>query len=601
MRKKIFTLLAIAPVLFFKAQEHESAIDEIVVEGKLLNTSYAKVIENVDVITKSEIQSSPSKSIDELLQNITGVDVRRRGSNGVQSDISVRGGSFEQVLILLNGIRMNDAQTGHNSMNIPVDLANVERIEVIKGPAARRFGNGAFAVINIITKTSPDENVTVSAEGGDFKTYSLGLAATFGNEKSSSLFQINRGASDGYRYNTDYDLVNVFYQNQIKFSNGNLDIQGGFSEKKFGANGFYASKSATEQYEELQSSVAALKYSRKFGNFNLNSSVYWRRGQDMYLYNRAKPEIYRNMHIGNNVGAEISGSYKSSLGTTALGFELRKEILASSNLGHRNRFLSQMFLEHHFSFVNEKLQIVPGVTWANYSDSGNYFYPGVDVGFDFNENHKIYGNVAKMHRIPTFTDFYYVSRTEVGNSGLKPENALYSELGYRFLNKNFQIKVSGFIKNSENTIDWIKPAGTSVWNAMNVGEVHTKGVEAEMKQRIFSYLNYSVGYTFIDGKYANSTGLASKYVLDHFKHQITASTEIKFLKYFSNELSYRYSERANRYSYHLLDEKLSFRKNNFDIYFLINNLTNATYTEAFDVPMPGRWFHLGLKYSLSFN
>ncbi len=191
------------------------------------------------MITKEEIANSPAKSIDEILQQVPGMDIRRRGANGVQSDIGFRGSSFEQVLLLLNGIRMNDSQTGHNNMNVPVDLEDVEKIEIIKGPAARRFGQNAYAgVINIITKTTPGKRVKISAEGGDYGSYSLGFNAQMGNEKFSNTLQANSNASEGYMYNTDYEIRNVFYQGKLNIKNGDLKFQAGFSEKKFEPMGF---------------------------------------------------------------------------------------------------------------------------------------------------------------------------------------------------------------------------------------------------------------------------------------------------------------------------------------------------------------------------
>ena len=140
MKKVILSVLLVGLSLQISAQEKESSIPEVTVQGKFLELPIKKVNENITVVSKEEIENSPSKSVEELLAEFTGFDIRRRGGNGVQADISLRGSSFEQVLILVNGVRMNDSQTGHNSMSLPFDLASVEKIEIIKGPAARRFG-----------------------------------------------------------------------------------------------------------------------------------------------------------------------------------------------------------------------------------------------------------------------------------------------------------------------------------------------------------------------------------------------------------------------------------------------------------------------------
>lgn len=601
MIKKIGSAFFLGSLLWVNAQEKTTDIENIEFQGKFISTPYKSANQNITVITKEDIANSPSKSIDEILQQVPGMDIRRRGANGVQSDIGFRGSSFEQVLLLLNGIRMNDSQTGHNSMNIPVDLEDVEKIEIIKGPAARRFGQNAYAgIINVITKTTPGKRVKISAEGGDNASYGLGFNAQLGNEKFSNSLQANSSASQGYMYNTDYEIRNVFYQGKLNIKNGDLRLQAGFSEKKFGANGFYASKNARDQYEEMQASIVSVAHQQTFGKLKLNSNVYWRRGQDMYLYTRQNPNGYRNMHIGNNVGGEVNSSYQWGLGTTGVGVELRKELLVSSNLGNPNRFVSQVFFEHHFSLLDKKLNISPGISWANYSKEGNFFYPGLDVGYNFTPNSKIYGNIAKVHRIPTFTELYYISPTEQGNPNLQPENAISSEVGYQYQNKKILAKVSGFLRDSKNSIDWVKKdINDGVWAAGNVGDIKIKGIEAELNHRVTDWLKYTVGYTYIDSKYNEPNEFVSRYILDNLKHQFIAKLETKFLKSFTNELAYRYNERVNLGTYNLLDEKLSFTQKDYSVYVLINNVTNTKYTEAFGVEMPQRWFHIGFSYTIN--
>ena len=598
--KRIITALSIV-VLSINgfAQNQEKEIDEVNLQGRFLSIPYNDVNENVTVITKQQIQNSPATSIDELLQFHSGLDIKRRGSNGVQSDITIRGSSFEQVLILVNGIRMNDSQTGHNTFNLPFDISAVERVEIMKGSSAKLYGQNVYAgVINIVTKSSSEEQVTIKAQGGDFKTYDLSASATFGSEKFTNLFTISNGASDGYRFNTDYQIRNFFYQNKLKLNDGSLSLQAGFSEKKFGANGFYASPTAINQYEETQASVVSLQYQQRFDKLSVNSSVYWRRGQDMYLFIRQNPSYYRNMHIGNNVGGTVNATYESSLGTTGIGVDYRKEFLVSSNLGDRERDVTQVFFDHQFKFFNQKLEVNPGASWANYSGQ-NFFYPGMDFGFIFNPNHKVFGAVSKGFRIPTFTDLYYVSPAEIGKPNLVPESAISSELGYRFQNEKILAKVSGFIRNTNNGIDWLKETPESPWKAENVGKIHLKGFETEFKHQLLSFLNYRLGYTYLDNQYKNEE--LSRYALQNLRHQFVAQVDVKFLKYFSNQLIYKYSERVNLGSYNVLDEQINFRYKDLNFYVLINNLTNTKYVETNLVPMPGRWFHVGFTYQIKMN
>lgn len=602
MKRTFTTLLSCGLCISAMAQNQENNIERVDLQGRFLSVSHNDVNENVTVITKKQIENSPATSIDELLQFYSGLDIRRRGSNGVQSDIGIRGSSFEQVLVLINGVRMNDSQTGHNTFNIPFDIMAVERIEIIKGSSAKLYGQNVFAgVINIITKTSSQEQVTVKAQGGDFKTYDLSASGTFGTEKFTNLFQVSSGASHGYRYNTDYKIQNYFYQNKLKISNGSIGLQAGFSEKKFGSNGFYGvplSPNGINQYEEVQASVVSLQHQQKFDRFSINSSLYWRRGQDMYLYVRQNPSFFRNMHIGNNIGGMVNASYKSSLGVTSVGIDYRKELLSSNNLGERRRDVTQVFFDHQIKLFNQKLEVNPGASWASYSGD-DFFYPGVDVGFTIDQTQKVFVTVSKGFRIPSFTDLYYKGRDEIGNPDLTPENAVSTEIGYRFQNQKILAKISGFTRNTNNAIDWLSPQTGSVWTAENIGKINLQGTEIDFQHKVFSFLNYRLGYTYLDNQYRDDK--LSKYALQSLKHQFVAQLDLRFLKFFSNQLIYKYSERVNLGSYNILDEQLNFRIKDLNFYVLINNLTNTKYTESNLVPMPGRWFHLGFTYQIKMN
>lgn len=600
MRLKYFGFLCLGMISQISAQTGESEISEVFIHGKFLDLPVTKVSENITVINREEIRSSPATSVEEVLAQITGFDIRRRGGNGVQADISLRGSSFEQVLILVNGVRMNDSQTGHNSMSVPFDLASVERIEVIKGPAARRFGQNAYAgVINIVTKPAAEDTATVSASGGDFGTYSLGLGTHMSTEKVAHFVQLNSSSSEGYRYNTDYKINNIFYQNQFRVASANVRFQAGIQEKKFGANGFYATAAATDQYEETQASVVSLSADRKWDSWTFNSNIYWRRGQDIYEYVRGRPELYRNIHIGNNIGGEINTTLNSALGRTGLGVEIRKEFLASNNLGRRERFITQLFLEHHFSFFDDRMDIAPGISWSAYDREGNFLYPGVDVGYNLSPNHKIYGNAAKVSRIPTFTDLYYLSKTEAGNPFLQPEHAFSAEVGYRYHRNGLELKASGFLRDTDNSIDWVKASENELWRAENIGSIYTQGIELELRQQLNSFVqSWSLGYTFLDSRAEKLENLWSRYIMENLKHQVVAKMENKLYKELSAQWVYRYNERVTTGSYHLLDLKLNWQYNDLQLFLLINNLTSTRYTETFGVPMPGRWFQLGFNYRI---
>jgi len=579
----------------FYAQEKE--IETVEIEGKFLSIPLKNISENVEVITREDIRKMPAHTLEDVLQFYTGIDIRKRGAGDTQADLSIRGSSYDQVLVLIDGVRMSDAQTGHNTMSLPFDLNTVDKIEIIKGPAARRFGQNAYAgVINIVTKISDEKEVKVYGSGGDFKTWSLGSSVNLGSDNFANYLQLSNSESDGYRHNTDYKVKNVWYQNRLNLRNGHLKLQAGFIEKKFGANGFYATPSATEQYEETQTSLVSILYDYKKDNLGINANLFWRRAQDLYLYQRDNPSFYRNLHIGNNYGAELNFSYHSKLGTSGIGIEMHREDLSSNNLGTRKRWVNQLFAEHHFSLFQNRLTLIPGISWINYQDTGNFFYPGLDVGFQINDRNKIYGNIAKVHRLPTYTDLYYISATEEGNPDLKPENALSYEIGYRYFRSHFLFKTSFFGRNSKNAIDWGRADENSIWIAENIGKLTTKGFEVEVEKKWEGFLrSISASYTYLDIQSENSLNQNSRYALENLRHQFNSKVNFGY-KRFNNALIFQYNRRVFSENYFLLDEKISYTDKNWEAFLLINNLTNSKYLGPNLVPMPGRWFMLGFTW-----
>lgn len=584
-----------------QAQTFSYDLDSLVLTDNRISVSFAEADRSLLIITKEQIKNLPVNSIEEVLAQQAGIDIRQRGVGGVQADVSLRGGSFEQVLILVNGVRMSDLQTGHHSLNIPVNLKAVERIEIVKGPSARRFGQNAYTgAVNIITKVTTDPSLEIAFNAGDFGVWSANVNGQTGGDNFKQFINGSYTRTDGYRHNTDSKRTDFWYQNEMKFGRHSFGFQGGIVEKKFGANGFYATPSATEQYEEIQSSLVNFMGKLNFENLEIKPSVYWRRHQDMYVFVRNNPSIYRNMHIGNTLGAILNGSYKSSLGITGLGVEVRKEFLGSNKLGHWDRNSLSVFAEHLFRLFDNKLNVTPGVMVANYNDFGTFFYPGIDVGYSINSNHNLFANIGKTYRTPTYTDLYYEDSVNEGNPDLKPEQAVSYEIGYKFTPDNFYFNLTLFRRDNKDLIDWLKKVETDKWKPFNLAKVNTQGIEVFAGynfQDIFLN-NFSVGYTYLDNEIEVSPDILSRYVLDNLKHQFTAKFNHDLFRNISAEWSYRYNYRLALDDYHLLDAKVRWNNEKFEIFIQGNNLLNTNYTETNLIPMPRRWFNTGVNFKI---
>ena len=596
--------LALLPLLFFNiiiSQQDTTDLKEVVVSTTKLEIPFSKNFRTVKIISSDYIKNSPASNVSDLLQEITGIDVRRRGVGGVQGDLYIRGGGFDQTLLLVDGMKMDDAQTGHHTLNMILPLYLIERIEVIKGPAARIFGQNAFnGAINIVTKdvTGEKKQIDMSLKEisyGSFEQKNISAVTKIITNKVKSLLSFSNNTSDGYRHNTDYKRNNYFVKTSFNLKSSPIDVIASFTENKFGANGFYASPSATEQYEETQASLLGVSTTINSEKLSIKPRLYWRRGQDEYIYIRDNPSVYRNLHKTNKVSAELSGSYFSNSGVTGFGIDLSTVNISSNNLGEHDRTTVNLFIDHTFKLFDEKLVLSPGIAVSYFSDMSFHSFPGIDLGYNINSNFKLYSNIGKTFRIPTYTDLYYSDRTTIGNENLNPESATSTELGFKYNNSNFKISGAFFNRKAKNIIDYVKENEDDLWNAVNIGSLKTTGFELDFRYN-FQNQNYlNLGYTNIkDNNYVTNINF-SKYSLNSLKHHFTSKLNLNYIRNVNHSFVYKYAERSDKSSYNILDSKIMYKKG---LFIYVNNIFDEVYSETNLVPMPGTSFLVGISVGI---
>ena len=596
--------LALLFLLFFNiiiSQQDTTDLKEVVVSTTKLEIPFSKNFRTVKIISSDYIKNSPASNVSDLLQEITGIDVRRRGVGGVQGDLYIRGGGFDQTLLLVDGMKMDDAQTGHHTLNMILPLYLIERIEVIKGPAARIFGQNAFnGAINIVTKdvTGEKKQIDMSLKEisyGSFEQKNISAVTKIITNKVKSLISFSNNTSDGYRHNTDYKRNNYFVKTSFNLKSSPIDVIASFTENKFGANGFYASPSATEQYEETQASLLGISTTINSEKLSIKPRLYWRRGQDEYIYIRDNPSVYRNLHKTNKVSAELSGSYFSNSGVTGFGIDLSTVNISSNNLGEHDRTTVNLFVDHTFKLFNEKLVLSPGIAVSYFSDMSFHSFPGIDLGYNINSNFKLYSNIGKTFRIPTYTDLYYSDRTTIGNENLNPESATSTELGFKYNTSNFKISGAFFNRKAKNIIDYVKENENDLWNAVNIGSLKTTGFELDFRYN-FQNQNYlNLGYTNIkDNNYVTNINF-SKYSLNSLKHHFTSKLNLNYIRNVNHSFVFKYAERSDKSNYNVLDSKIMYKKG---LFIYVNNILDEVYSETNLVPMPGTSFLVGISVGI---
>lgn len=595
--KVIIVLLLV--VTTGNAQNDTIKLREVQVTSNRITLPFSKTSRTITLITSDDIKKSSANNVAALLQNVAGIDVRRRGIDGMQSDLYIRGGNFDQTLVLIDGVKMDDVQTGHHSMNAILSLDNIKRIEIIKGPAARIYGQNAFTgAINIVTKNVSKNSLDVALNYGSYENKKGAISISEKYKEGSFLASVSYQESDGYRFNTDFENVSAFFKANLKKYN----LITSFTERKFGANGFYASPAFKDQYEETQTSLVALSTTYNSGSVTIKPRMYWRRNQDMYLFLRQDPAYFRNLHISNKVGAETNVVVNSNLGKTGIGVDVSRVFLISNNLGNHYRTAITGFLEHRFEFLDGMLDVTPGVALSYYSDFDTKAFPGLDVGYRVSDAFKVYGNVGYTYRVPTFTDLFYVGPTTLGNPDLEPESALSEELGFKFTGDQFNFDVAFFNRKSDDLIDWTKDNESDKWETRNFSEVVTQGIETAINYK-FTIGKYNqklnLGYSFIEDDIKDNNVEFTRYSLNSIKHQFTTSLDSKFNNIFSQNISYRYVERTNGSSYNVVDAKLlATIKKGLQFSLTANNIFNTEYTETNLVPMPKGNIMIGFNYSI---
>ena len=558
-------------------------------------------------VSQAEIEALPIQTVADILQYLPGVDVRTRGANGAQADISMRGGTFDQVLVLLNGVPLSDFHTGHYALNIPVSTEMIERVEVLQGTSANL--HGAFSgAINIVTRNFP------SLQGGDRGRLSLKLtagmnglvnpeiAATFALPNHNSLpcgegrgGVINLSAeysrAEGYYAprptekeatacrNSDFQLANIYFQTRWR----GLDVQAGAQWKDAGLGMGYGFGSQ-DQFDATRTAFASGRYEHRWGAWRLDAQAAYRANYDRYEWHRGQ-RLYGNFHFAQTASAALSAHYASKIGTTSFGVSVRNENMHSTNLGDTinpdgqvpnvadfpladvrvldlvkggNRFHTNYYAEQTFYYAGLSASI--GINGTYNTQFGHHLGGGANIGYEFKKAGTIYVNANRSLRMPTFTDLYYNAGNQLGNRNLKPEEAWLLSIGYKgnlsslpFREGSglgsFSWAVDWYYRWGKNIIDWVYvPTDTKrPFHAENQQQVNATGLELSLAYRLNEWLrcvSVDYAYTYLD---LDLKEAGSRY-LDYLSHKLAIHLEHGIYKGLGASWTVRFQKREGQYN-----------------------------------------------------
>ena len=649
MRKLIcFSFLCLPYISALGQNDKRILLDSIDVLGSTLPAEEGHLVYSKN---KFDILNSPYSNFGEILETFPGLEIRSRSLNDVQADISIRGSTFDQVLILVNGVPYSDPQTGHHSMNLPVPFRAIESIHIMPSGGSYRYGPFAFAgVIDIITKRGSAQGGYASAGIGEYGFQNGAAGLSLGKILGFySRIDLDYKAADGGLLNRDFAQWQAFFsaEREIK-SLGKMSLNAGYVAKNFGAFNFY-SFNFPDQFEAIQSLSASAKISMGIGAIK----AYLRRHKDhfelfreevgYYEYAGANqfintidssfaPTWYRehNNHKSNTYGIDfesreqklrigsLNASYKYGLDfrrdgiiSNILGTDLASPVLADRRafyLKGDSRNNSGLFAQFHFGRLNSAIRL-------NANDNfGVDWLPNLDYSHILNSNCTIKASINRSFRLPSFTDLYYTLGGAQGSENLRPEYAWNSEVSItkKFKDKKIMFPqkfvITGYHRYGQNLIDWIYRTvnNEEILQADNLTQVSIFGTEIYANGHLNKKFFYSINAQIASHQTGDIDG-QSIYVLDYLANRFQAEIHTNSFNGYKIGLVGTRQERAGNYIstigekikypvFLTLDMQLSYDNDGLCIYMNAQNLFNSEIYDRGNVPLPGRWAKIGLRF-----
>ena len=522
------------------------------------------------------------------------VQIQSRAPNGVQGDISIRGGSSGQTLVLLDGIRLSDAQSAHHNLDIPVPLDAVDRIEILRGSGSTLYGSDAVAgVVQVVSRpvdSSTTPELVLRAGYGSFGTNEQSGMLSFGRGFLSQRFSFERELSDGFRDDREYRNLVLGSQTWLRSRLGLTRIFLSLLDRPFGADQFYGDFNS---WERTKTWLATM--SQDLGKNTLFSLGY-RRHTDLYELLRDDPGFYTNRHEDetwdvalrrHDVIREVFHIY--------YGAEFLSDHVDSTNLGVHSRKRGALYGDldirswHRFSFS-------AGTRQEFYGHAQTIAVPGFSAGYWLSSKAKLRGSISRAFRLPNYTDLYYHDPANIGNANLKPEKAMNYEAGVDlYPSARWRSSLVVFSRHETNDIDYVRANSSDIWQAMNFAHVNFTGWEASLFGSLPHSQSVQVEYTGLHGAEGALNGFQSKYAFNYPTQQAVIGWERAAPRGWIARIRAGVTNQYQRNAYLVIDAYAAWTRSRFHPYVRLTNLTDAEYQPVYGVVMPGRAVLAGLE------
>ena len=583
--------------------------ETVVVTGTFIPAPLNELDRSVTVVGTDSQPGLYNNWVD-LLELVPSVDLRQRGPNNIQGDLSIRGSGFGETLVLLDGFRMDDVQTGHHDMDLPIPTTAVDRIEVLRGAGSALYGSDATAgSVNVITAKPEHSDIRVGAGVGNFGINQQYGSGTLVWKKFDTQLDAERDFSSGFRPDRDYRSATFFDRTGFETGLGRSLLMFAYGDKPYGADQFYG---PFNSWERTKSWFAAFK--QDLGS-KTEFDFAFRRHTDEFVLFRNNPSIYENNHIDRSWQTGVRHHEQVSQNSTLFfGGEGIHENIDSNNLGVHDRSRGAVYVDYdvrawkRFSFSAAAREEI-------LSSSHGEFNPTLAAGAWLTSTLKLKVSVSRAFRLPSYTDWEYHDPANFGNPLLGPEQAWDYEGGLLWIpNSRWKSELTVFQRRDGSVIDYVTRVCTSlpadqlppgatcssaipnVYHAENLQHLNFTGVEGSVDVRLSHEQHVQIAYTYLYGAQKTLTGLQTKYAFDYPRHDAVLAWNGKLPGRFIARTRLGVIDRYQSDPYALWDAAIVREFNHVAAHLAFANIIDTQYQEIPGVIMPGRSVVLGLDF-----
>lgn len=523
-------------------------------------------------------------SILEYLQLDSSLDLQQRGTADVQADLSVRGSSFGQTLVLIDGLRINDPQSAHHNLDLAVPTEGISRVEILHGAGSTLYGADAVGgAVNFVTAEPLLTSIRLRTGIGNFGSNDQSLIGAISNRRFAERISASRELSTGFESDRDFRTFAVSSETWFRSRVGMSRVLLATSDKSFGADEFYGDFPSWERTKGWFISA-----NQQIGP-NTTVSFGYRRHSDEFVLVRDQPAIYENNHVDQSwqFAARRTSTIRKSL-ALSYGLDTNRDLIDSNNLGHHSRMRGAGYVNLDLKYWH-RLSLSLGDREEVFSSRSFQSSPTIAGGVWVRPSFRFRGSVSHAFRLPSYTDLYYRDPANVGNPDLRPERVWAAEVGPEWtMTRNISLKSSFFHRHDQDDIDYVKSGPADPWQAMNVQRISFEGLETDLRFTTLNNLHaVQIGYTMIHASQQPYQGV-SKYVFNYPSHEAIVTWSDRPIDGISLRSRIGVLQRVGLDPYAVWDFAAAVHSGAIRPFLQLSNISGTRYQEVAGVDMPGR-------------